>query len=87
MRYLIIFAFICMPLFSSSQLPLKEIEIPEVNKKEDDTVRVELQKQISELIIINEEGRELKTKTTRKLSEVIALIDKKIKDEANKEFQ
>lgn len=77
MKQLIILAFLCMPLLSNSQLPV-EVEKP---IQEEDTVRIKLQNDISELIRVNEESKKLSNDTNKKLSEIVILVRKKVKNE------
>lgn len=85
MKKLMILAFICTPLFSNSQLQVKQDTI---QKKEidNDTIRIKLQSDISELIRVNEESKTLSKETNEKLGEIVKLVRNKVKHEYNKEF-
>lgn len=81
MKQLIILAFLCIPLLSNSQLPVLENDSIVRPIKEEDTVRIKLQHDISELIRVNEESKKLSNDTNKKLSEIVILVRKKVKNE------
>lgn len=85
MKKLTILALLCMPLFSNSQLQVKNDTIVQ-HKEEKDTIRIKLQSDISELIRVNEESKELSKETNEKLSQIVKLVRNKVKNESNKEF-
>lgn len=85
MKQLIVLALLCMPLFSNSQLQIKNDTIVQ-HKEEKDTIRIKLQSDISELIRVNEESKALSKETNEKLSQIVKLVRNKVKHEVNKEF-
>lgn len=89
MNRLIVFLLLFMPLFSASQASITDslvVEKPILIKQ--DSVRIELQSDISQLIQVNEESKELAkeackldAQTSEKLELLVKLMNKKIENE------
>ena len=88
MSKLIVFLLILTPLFSASQSKIDSLVLEKPILVKQDSVRIDLQTDISQLIQVNEESKELAkeackldAKTSEKLGFLVKLINKKVEND------
>ena len=88
MSKLIVFLLILTPLFSASQSKIDSLVLEKPILIKQDSVRIDLQTDISQLIQVNEESKELAkeackldAKTSEKLGFLVKLINKKVEND------
>ena len=88
MSKLIVFLLLLTPLFSASQSKIDSLVLEKPILVKQDSVRIDLQTDISQLIQVNEESKELAkearkldAKTSEKLGLLVKLMNKKIEND------
>lgn len=88
MSKLIVFLLILTPLFNASQSKIDSLVLEKPILVKQDSVRIDLQTDISQLIQVNEESKELAkeackldAKTSEKLGFLVKLINKKVEND------